>query len=96
MDSFHPPSAATIRAVRLGAVEFALALALALALAQGKESLGKRKVRTALIHRWSTRAMAQTAVSRILIGPYGLHAFMAVVLVLFLGFLWVFNFTAFF
>jgi hypothetical protein len=43
-----------------------------------------------------TRGMAQTAVSRVLIGPYGLHAFVAVVLVLFLGFLWVFNFTTFF
>jgi hypothetical protein len=40
--------------------------------------------------------MAQTAVSRILIGPYGLHAFIAGVLALFFGFLWVFNFTTFF
>jgi hypothetical protein len=41
-------------------------------------------------------SMAQTAVVRILIGPYGLHAFVAVVLALFLGFLWLFNFTNFF
>jgi hypothetical protein len=40
--------------------------------------------------------MAQTAVSRILIGPYGLHALVAVVLVVFLGFICVFNFTSFF
>jgi hypothetical protein len=39
--------------------------------------------------------MAQT-VSRALIGPYGLHAFLAVLFALFLGFLWVFNFTTFF
>jgi hypothetical protein len=39
--------------------------------------------------------MAQT-VSRTLIGPYGLHAFLAVLFALFLGFLWVFNFTTFF
>jgi hypothetical protein len=38
----------------------------------------------------------QTAVSRVLIGPYGFHAFLGVVLALFLGFLWVFNFTTFF
>jgi len=38
----------------------------------------------------------QIALSRILIGPYGLHAFAAVALTLFLGFLWVFNFTTFF
>jgi hypothetical protein len=37
-----------------------------------------------------------TAVSRILIGPYGLHAFLTAALALFLGFLWVFNFTTFF
>jgi hypothetical protein len=40
--------------------------------------------------------MTRTAVFRILIGPYGLHAFVAVVLALFLGFLWLFNFTTFF
>ena len=40
--------------------------------------------------------MAPTAASRILIGPYGLHAFLGVVLTLFLGFLWLFNFTSFF
>ena len=41
-------------------------------------------------------ALTQMAVSRILIGPYGLHAFVVAVLVLFLGFLWLFNFTTFF
>jgi hypothetical protein len=41
-------------------------------------------------------SMAQSAVAKILVGPYGLHAFAAVVLGLFLAFLWVFNFTSFF
>jgi hypothetical protein len=41
-------------------------------------------------------SMAESAVSRILVGPYGLHAFGAVVLFLFFVFLWVFNFTTFF
>jgi len=40
--------------------------------------------------------MAQIEASRILIGPYGLYAFVAAVLLFFLGFLWVFNFTTFF
>lgn len=40
--------------------------------------------------------MTQPAISRILVGPYGLHGFGAAVLVLFLAFLWVFNFTTFF
>jgi len=40
--------------------------------------------------------MAQTTVSKTLVGPYGLHAFLVVLLVLFLGFLWLFNFTTFF
>jgi hypothetical protein len=40
--------------------------------------------------------MAQADVSRILIGPYGLHAFGLVALTLFVAFLWVFNFTSFF
>jgi hypothetical protein len=40
--------------------------------------------------------MAQETVSSILVGPYGLHAVGAVALVLFLTFLWVFNFTSFF
>ena len=34
--------------------------------------------------------------SRILIGPYGLHAVAFALLAFFLMFLWVFNFTAFF
>jgi hypothetical protein len=41
-------------------------------------------------------AMAQAALARILVGPYGLHAFIAVMLTLFIAFLWVFNFTTFF
>jgi hypothetical protein len=41
-------------------------------------------------------AMTQAAISRILLGPYGLHALGGVVLALFLAFLWVFNFTTFF
>jgi hypothetical protein len=32
----------------------------------------------------------------ILIGPYGLHAFLGAALALFVGFLYVFNFTTFF
>ena len=40
--------------------------------------------------------MTQAAASRILVGRYGLRAFGAVVLALFLAFLWVFNFTTFF
>jgi hypothetical protein len=40
--------------------------------------------------------MAQAALSRLLIGPYGLHAFIGVMLALFVAFLWVFNFTTFF
>jgi hypothetical protein len=40
--------------------------------------------------------MEQSAVLRILVGPYGLHAFGGVVLVLFAVFLWAFNFTNFF
>jgi hypothetical protein len=39
---------------------------------------------------------AYSAITRILIGPYGLHGFVAAVLALFLGFLWIFNFTTFF
>jgi hypothetical protein len=40
--------------------------------------------------------MAQAALSRLLIGPYGLHAFIGAMLALFVAFLWVFNFTTFF
>ena len=40
--------------------------------------------------------MAQAAISRILIGPYGLHAMTLAVFALFAAFLWVFNFTSFF
>jgi hypothetical protein len=37
--------------------------------------------------------MERSATSRIFVGPYGLHALGFVVLALFLGFLWAFNFT---
>jgi hypothetical protein len=40
--------------------------------------------------------MSSTAISRVLVGPYGLHALAIVVLVLFLTFLGIFNFTTFF
>jgi hypothetical protein len=39
--------------------------------------------------------MRQASLSRILVGPYGLHVFGAVMLALFLAFLCVFNFTNF-
>jgi hypothetical protein len=40
--------------------------------------------------------MTQAAVTRILIGPYGLHVFLACLLASFVVFLWLFNFTSFF
>jgi hypothetical protein len=40
--------------------------------------------------------MSPTTVSRVLVGPYGLHALAAAALVLFLTFIWIFNFTTFF
>jgi hypothetical protein len=40
--------------------------------------------------------MTNSAVSRVLVGPYGLHAFGLVLLSFFVAFLWVFNFTNFF
>jgi hypothetical protein len=40
--------------------------------------------------------MGQSATSRVIVGPYGLHAFGFVFLAMFLAFLWVFNFTSFF
>ena len=45
---------------------------------------------------WDMCDMEQTAIARILVGPYGLHALGFVVLGFFLAFLWVFNFTTFF
>jgi hypothetical protein len=42
-----------------------------------------------------TLAMEDPAISRILVGPYGLHAFGLVLLSFFIVFLWVFNFTNF-
>ena len=39
--------------------------------------------------------MEQTTLARI-VGPYGLHAWAGAALVVFLGFLWMFNFTTFF
>ena len=41
-------------------------------------------------------AMQSGTLSRVLIGPFGLHAFGFVVLALFALFLWAFNFTTFF
>jgi hypothetical protein len=40
--------------------------------------------------------MEQSAAARILVGPYGLHAFGLLVLAVFTTFLWLFNFTSFF
>jgi hypothetical protein len=40
--------------------------------------------------------MEQSAISRVLVGPYGLHVFGATALIMFLIFLWAFNFTNFF
>jgi hypothetical protein len=40
--------------------------------------------------------MEDSAASRILVGPYGLHAFGLVLLTFFAVFLWAFNFTNFF
>ncbi len=40
--------------------------------------------------------MENSAASRILVGPYGLHACGLALLTLFVVFLWVFNFTSFF
>ena len=49
-----------------------------------------------LTNSWDICGMEQSATARILVGPYGLHAFGFVVLGFFLAFLWVFNFTNFF
>ena len=40
--------------------------------------------------------MAQATISRVLVGPYGLHALGITFLALFAVFLWAFNFTNFF
>jgi hypothetical protein len=40
--------------------------------------------------------MNQAEIARTVVGRYGLHAFGAGLLVLFVAFLWVFNFTTFF
>jgi hypothetical protein len=40
--------------------------------------------------------MSSTAISRVLVGPYGLHALGIAAFVLFLTFLGIFNFTTFF
>jgi hypothetical protein len=40
--------------------------------------------------------MTQAGISKIFVGPYGLHAISLAVLFLFVGFLWIFNFTSFF
>ena len=41
-------------------------------------------------------AMGSSAAARILVGPYGLHAFGLILLSFFIVFLWAFNFTNFF
>jgi hypothetical protein len=40
--------------------------------------------------------MERSAASKMLVGPYGLHAFGLLMLALFATFLWLFNFTTFF
>ena len=40
--------------------------------------------------------MSQTSVVNALAGPYGLHAALGVMLALFAGFIYVFNYTSFF
>jgi hypothetical protein len=40
--------------------------------------------------------MERAALARVFIGPFGLHAFVAIVLIMFALFLWAFNFTSFF
>ena len=40
--------------------------------------------------------MSQATVVNSLVGPYGLHAALGVMLVLFAGFIYVFNYTSFF
>ena len=40
--------------------------------------------------------MAQAINTKLLVGPYGLHVIVALMLVLFGTFLWIFNFTTFF
>ena len=40
--------------------------------------------------------MNRADASRLLVGPYGLHAVFAGFLILFAAFLWAFNFTTFF
>ena len=46
--------------------------------------------------REGIRSMTYSQINRSLLGPYGLHAYLAVALGLFVGFLYVFNFTSFF
>jgi hypothetical protein len=40
--------------------------------------------------------LAQSVISRVFVGPYGLHAVGALALAIFVAFLWTFNFTSFF
>ena len=40
--------------------------------------------------------MPQTNLTETLVGPYGLHAALGVMLALFAGFIYVFNYTSFF
>ena len=48
------------------------------------------------ISRQENGFMSQAAFVNALIGPYGLHAVLGLILALFAGFLYVFNFTSFF
>jgi hypothetical protein len=43
-----------------------------------------------------TKSMSQASLGSVLIGPYGLHAVLGLMLALFAAFIYVFNFTSFF
>jgi hypothetical protein len=45
---------------------------------------------------WETKPMSQASLGNMLIGPYGLHALLGLMLALFAAFIYVFNFTSFF
>jgi hypothetical protein len=92
-DSFPCPSVARIHALRRGGAEDAWIPLWRKQSHEGPELLFKG---FDFISQGDAKAMASAAVSRVLIGPYGLHAFLGLVLALFLGFLWLFNFTSFF
>ena len=56
----------------------------------------ERALDAMLNNMWDRQTVEMSAISRTLVGPYGLHAFGMVVVALFLLFLWAFNFTNFF